>query len=49
MQEAEPVTGDGLAEEVRWQKPLTELRSKAVRLGFTLRDAELFGFEFNAT
>ena len=45
--EAEPVTGDVLAGEVQWQKPLEALGDKPVRLEFRLREAALFGFEFH--
>ncbi|HEY1380207.1 MAG TPA: hypothetical protein VGF55_25620 [Gemmataceae bacterium] len=45
--DAKPVTGDVLAGEVQWPKPLAVLRGKPVRLEFTVRQAALFGFEFH--
>ncbi len=44
--EAKPIAGDHLAAQVRWQASLQKLRGKAVRLEFTVRNAELYGFEF---
>jgi len=44
--ESEVITADGLTEEARWQKPLRSLRGKPVRLEVTLRNARLFGLEF---
>jgi hypothetical protein len=46
--EAEPVTGDALAAEVRWPRPLGMLRGQPVRLEFRARQASLFGMEFQA-
>ena len=46
--EARPITGDTLAAEVRWPKPLSALRGKPVCLEFRVRQAALFGFEFHA-
>jgi hypothetical protein len=43
-----PIRGDNLAADVRWQKPLGHLRDKAVRLEFSLRNASMFGFEFQS-
>lgn len=45
--EARPFRGDAIAGEVRWERSLTELRSRAVQLEFDLHDAALFGFEFH--
>jgi hypothetical protein len=44
---SKPITGDALAAEVTWRKPLAELRGRAVRLECTARAAALFGFEFS--
>jgi len=44
--EAKPLSGDLLAEEVRWQRSFQPLRGKPVRLEFTLHNASFFGFEF---
>ena len=45
---AQPLDGDVLAGEVRWQGSLGRLRGKPVRLEFRLRRAALFGFDFAA-
>ena len=42
-----PVRGDALAHELRWKRALAELRGKAVRLEFVLRDARLYAFEMS--
>jgi hypothetical protein len=46
--EAEPVTGDVLAADVRWPKALAALRGKPVRLEVRVCRAALFGLEFHA-
>jgi hypothetical protein len=43
--DAKPVIGDVLSGEVRWPKPLGELRDRPVRLEFRVRQGDLFGFE----
>ena len=43
--DCKPITGDSLAAPVRWEKPLSDLRGKTVRLEFRLRQARLFAFE----
>lgn len=40
-----PICGDALAHPVGWKKPLTALRGKPVRIEFSLRYGQLFGFE----
>ncbi|MGI8965043.1 MAG: hypothetical protein ACR2H1_03025 [Limisphaerales bacterium] len=45
--EAQPVSGDVLAGEVRWEKSLASLRAKPVRLEFKMRNAAFYGFEFS--
>ena len=47
--EARPISGDVLAADAQWPKPLVGLRGKPVRLEFRLRAAQLFGFEFYST
>jgi hypothetical protein len=42
--DAEPVTGDGLALPVKWKGQLADLRDD-VRLEFEITDAKLFGFD----
>lgn len=44
--DAKPVTGDVLAGEVVWPKPLAAWRGKAVSFEFRLEKAALFGCEF---
>jgi hypothetical protein len=41
--DARPVSGDVLAEEVRWPRPLGALRGKPVCLEFRVRGGQLFG------
>ncbi len=41
-----PVQGDSVAHEVHWQNNLGSLQGKLGRLEFSLRDTQLFGFEF---
>lgn len=45
---SEPVTGDSIEKQVAWRAPadLAKLAGKPVRLRFTLRDADLFAFNF---
>jgi hypothetical protein len=43
--DCQPVSGDGLAASVRWQKPLASLNGKPVRMEFFLKKARLFAFE----
>jgi hypothetical protein len=38
--------GDSLDRTVRFEKPLSALKGKKIRLSFTLRDAELYSFAF---
>ena len=38
--------GDSLDRPVPFEKPLAELNGKAVRLEFTLKDADLYSFQF---
>ncbi len=38
------ITGDSLAHEVRWTRPLAEVRGKPVLIELALRSADLFGF-----
>ena len=45
--EARPITGDALAAEVQWKKPLAALRGKPVRLDIVTRQAALFGLAFH--
>ena len=45
--EARPITGDVLAAEVQWKKPLAALRGKPVRLEIVARQAALFGLAFH--
>jgi hypothetical protein len=44
--EARPITGDVLAAEVQWRKPLAALRGKPVCLEIVARQADLFGLAF---
>jgi len=44
-QEGRPIRGDSLAHPVRWERSLSELAGKPVRLEFSLWKAELYGFE----
>lgn len=48
FEESEPVTGDSLRHEVRWNgaTDLSALVGKPVTLRFTMRNAELFSFAF---
>ena len=39
------ITGDSLSATVKWARPLSTLRGKALRLEFSLRNARLFAFE----
>jgi hypothetical protein len=39
-----PVTSDELAVPLRWKRPLSELKGKAVRVEFELKNARLFAF-----
>src|SRR5205085_1348588 len=39
------VKGDSLTHEVKWQRPLTELRGKPVQFEFVLSNAKLYAFE----
>jgi hypothetical protein len=45
--DAQPITGDVLAEEVRWPRPLGVLRGRPVCLEFRVRRGQLFGFELH--
>jgi hypothetical protein len=45
--EAQPVSGDALAAEIRWPRSVGELRGKAMCLEFRLRHARLFAFELH--
>lgn len=47
FQDCRPVTGDGLALEVRCARDFRELRDSAFRLEFSLRNAKLFAFSFS--
>jgi hypothetical protein len=40
------LTGDAIAHEVGWSKPLASLTGTPLRLEFALKDAELYGFAF---
>jgi hypothetical protein len=40
------LTGDAIAHEVGWRKPLASLTGTPLRLEFALKDAELYGFAF---
>lgn len=42
--DCEPISNDSLAAPVRWKKPLSDLREKAIRLEFRMKEARLFGF-----
>ncbi len=44
--DAEPISGDVLAAEARWRKPLAGVRGRPVRLEIEVRRGELFGLEF---
>ena len=43
--ETAPTRGDGLALPVHWKRPLSDLGGKRASVEFSLRDADLFGFE----
>jgi hypothetical protein len=47
--DCQPIQGDSLAHAVRWKGDPASLQGKPVRLEFTLRDAELYGFELRET
>jgi hypothetical protein len=44
-EDCHPICGDNLSHAVLWQGGLANLRNKAVRIAFHLRDAELYGFD----
>jgi hypothetical protein len=39
------VGGDSLSHEVHWKNSLAEVSDKAVRIEFSIRDGELYGFD----
>ncbi len=39
--------GDSIEHKVQWSKPLNTVTSKAVRIEFQLKNAQLFGFNLN--
>lgn len=45
---ASAVRGDGIAENVHWQQPLSRARNKVVRLEIAVRNASIYGIEFHA-
>ena len=45
IEDCHPISGDNLSHAVLWQGELADLRNKAVRIAFHLRDAELYGFD----
>lgn len=45
--EAQPIRGDVIGEQVRWEKSLHALEGRPVQLEFTLQNAALFGFEIH--
>ncbi len=46
--DAEPLSGDGLAEAVRWAKPVQGIAGKAVRLELRLMHAALYALELHS-
>ena len=44
FRDCQPLTGDGVTQEVRWTGTPASLRGRVVRLEFRLRDAELYAF-----
>jgi hypothetical protein len=45
---AQPIRGDTLAADVRWQQPQKSLRGQIARLEIQARNASIFGLEFHA-
>jgi hypothetical protein len=45
--DANPITGDVLAAEARWPRPLRELGGSPVGLEFRVRQGQLFGFQLH--
>ena len=43
--DCQPVSGDSLHKMVRWRRPLTALQGQPLHLEFSLRRAELYGFQ----
>jgi hypothetical protein len=41
-----PIRGDSLSHRLRWKGSLASLKGKHVRLEFSLRDAQIYGFDF---
>ena len=46
--DCEPARGDSLAHELRWKRPLAELRGRPLQFEFVLRDAKLYAFQLVA-
>lgn len=45
FQDCRPIAIDSLSAPVEWERPLSTLRGRPVRLEFSLKNARLFGFE----
>lgn len=46
LDDCQVVRSDSVSAPVRWRKPLSSLRGRKVRLRFILRQASLYGFDF---